>query len=127
MAEIQKTHAYTFAKSPTQIPVPGNKIIEEYIGLLNSSTSGVSVAKMVAPPGWEEPAQTPEFDEITIVLSGRMQVEMEGKAIELKPNQPFLAHKQNRIRYSNPYSEPAEYYAICIPAYSNETVNREND
>jgi mannose-6-phosphate isomerase-like protein (cupin superfamily) len=127
MSEIQNMGAYTFAKKPTGIPVPGNKVIDEYIGRLNSNTDNVSVAKMIAPPGWGEPRQIPEFDEITIVISGRMQVETDNEVIELKVNQPFLAHKNHSIRYSNPYDEPAEYWAICIPAFSNETVNRDKD
>lgn len=127
MANTEKTEAFTFAKKPTLIPVPGDKIIEEFIGLLNSETERVSVAKMVAPPGWGEPEQTPEFDEITIVLSGKMLVEMDGEKIELYPSQPFLAYKNHKVRYSNPFNEPAEYWAICVPAFTNETVNREND
>jgi mannose-6-phosphate isomerase-like protein (cupin superfamily) len=127
MTDVYKTDAFTFAKKPSRIPIPGNKVIEEFIGLLNSETEQVSVARMVAPPGWEEPEQTPEFDEITIVLSGKMRVEMDGKNFDLKPNQPFLAHKNCKIRYSNPFDETAEYWAICIPAFSIETVNREQD
>ncbi len=127
MADIKKTGAYTLAKKSTKIPVPGDKVIEEFIGLVNSGTTLTSVAKMVAPSGWGEPIQTPEFDEITIVLSGKMRVEISGDIVDLQPNQPFIAHKHQKVRYSNPFKEPAEYWAICIPAYSNETVNREND
>lgn len=127
MAEVEKQDAFTFAKKATQIPIPGNKVIEEFVGLLNSGTNQVSVAKMVAPPGWGEPPQTPEFDEITIVTSGKILVEIKEKAIEVQADQPFIAHKNNKIRYSNPFDTPAEYWAICIPAFSNETVNREND
>lgn len=127
MADMKKTGAYTLATTSTKIPVPGNKVIEEFIGLVNSGTAITSVAKMVAPPGWGEPAQTPEFDEITIVLSGKMRVEINGETVDLESNQPFIAHKHQNVRYSNPFEEPAEYWAICIPAYSNETVNRVND
>lgn len=112
------------ALAPVKIPVPGNKIIEEYIGLQNSGTSQFSVARMVAPPGWEEPKQTPAFDEITIVIRGMMQAEIDGKAVKIEPNQPFVARKGSTVRYSNPYDEPAEYWAICVPAFSPDTVNR---
>lgn len=117
---------YTHALSPAVIPVPGNKTIEEYLGLQNSGHRQLSVARMVAPPGWEEPAQTPEFDEVTIVLSGKMQAEIAGEVIEIEPSRPFLAHKGFKIRYSNPFDEPAEYWAICTPAFSTDTVNRED-
>lgn len=121
---LVRTTGSTHALAPVKIPVPGNKIIEEYIGLLNSGTSRFSVARMVAPPGWEEPEQTPEFDEITIVINGRMQAEVDGTVVEIAPNQPFVAHKNSTVRYSNPYGEPAEYWAVCVPAFSPETVNR---
>ena len=112
------------AITPTEIPVPGNKIIEEFIGLLNSGTSQFSVARMVAPPGWEEPEQTPEFDEVTIVIRGSMQAEIDGKSVKIEANQPFVALKNSTVRYSNPFDEPAEYWAVCVPAFSPDTVNR---
>lgn len=121
---LAKTKSSTHALAPVKIPVPGNKVIEEFIGLLNSGTSQFSVARMVAPPGWEEPEQTPEFDEITIVINGRMQAEVDGQAVEIAANQPFVAHKNCTVRYSNPFDEQAEYWAVCVPAFSPETVNR---
>lgn len=119
--------AYTYAVSPTVIPVPGNKSIKEYLGLKNTGHRQLSVARMVAPPGWAEPAQSPEFDEVTIVLSGKMQVEIAGEVIDIDAGQPFLAHKGHTIRYSNPFDEPAEYWAICAPAFSIHTANREDN
>ncbi len=127
MSDLQKQDAYTFAKTPTDIPIPGDKVIQEYIGRLNSSTESISAAKMVAPPGWEEPRQIPEFDELTIVLSGKIQVEIDNEVIELQVDEPFIAHKRHFVRYSNPYDEPAEYWSICIPAFSIETVNRDKE
>lgn len=118
------TEGSMHAISPVKIPVPGNKIIEEYIGLQNSGTSQFSVARMLAPPGWEEPEQTPEFDEVTIVIRGRMQAEIDGRAVNIEANQPFVARKNSTVRYSNPFGEPAEYWAVCVPAFSPETVNR---
>ena len=121
-----RKEAYTHALSPAVIPVPGNKTIEEFLGHQNSGHQQLSVARMVAPPGWEEPPQTPEFDEVTIVLSGKMQAEIAGEVIEIDAGQPFLVHKGHTIRYSNPFNEPAEYWAICTPAFSIDTVNRED-
>ncbi|PWN07930.1 cupin domain-containing protein [Rhodohalobacter mucosus] len=118
------TEGSIHALSPVKIPVPGNKIIEEYIGLQNSGTSQFSVARMVAPPGWEEPEQKPEFDEVTIVIRGRMQAEVDGKLVKIEANQPFVARKNCTVRYSNPFDEEAEYWAVCVPAFSPDTVNR---
>lgn len=119
------SHSHQHPEKPTPIPVPGGKLIEEFIGRVNSGTDSVSLARMTAPPGWEEPEQTPEFDEITLVISGKMQVEINGETITVEPERPFLAHRHQTVRYSNPFDEPAEYWAICTPAFSNVTVNRE--
>lgn len=127
MKNAVKRVAYTLAKEPARVPVPGNKTIEEFIGQLNSETNEVSVAYMIAPPGWKEPEQTPEFDEITIVVSGCMQVEAAGDKIILEANQTILIHRNQTVRYSNPFEESVEYWAICIPAFTNETVNRETE
>ncbi len=118
---------YILGDRAAEISVPGNKTIEEFIGRVSSGTGEFSVAKMVAPPGWEEPAQVPEFDELTLILSGKMRVEIEGDIITIEKDQPFIARKNCKVRYSNPFDTPAEYWAVCIPAFSNETVNREND
>ena len=112
--------------APTLIPVPGEppKQIEEFVGKVNSRTDGVSIARMVAPPGWEEPAQTPEFDEYTIVLRGLVQVEHDGGIVDVRAGEAILTQAGERVRYSTP-GEGAEYIAVCLPAFSPERVNRE--
>lgn len=109
--------------APTRIPVPGNKLIEEYIGRVNSGDSAVSVAHMHSPPGWSEPGQTPEFDEVTLVLQGYMRVEHASGSTEVRPGQAIVAEKGEWVRYSTP--EGAEYVAICLPAFAPGTVHRD--
>ena len=110
---------------PALIPVPGGKRIEEFIGRVNTGTTSVSVARMVAPPGWSEPYQTPEFAEVTIVVRGRMRLEHDGTEIDVNAGETVLSEPGDRIRYSNPFSEEAEYWAICLPAFSLEAAHRE--
>ena len=99
---------------PTRrFPVPGNKMIEEYIGCVNSGDTGVSIAHMHSPPGWSEPGQRPSSTSITLVLGGLMRVEHEGGAMEARAGQAILARKGEWVRYSTP--EGAEYVAICLP------------
>lgn len=109
--------------APTIIPVPGNKNIEEFVGRVNSGEAQVSIARMRSPAGWSEPGQRPDFDEFTIVLSGALRVEYEGGAMEVKANQAVVARKGEWVRYSTP--EGAEYVAVCIPAFSPESVHRD--
>ena len=112
--------------SPTSIPVPGGKIINEHVGRVNSGTEAVSVAHMVAPPGWEEPAQTPEFDEVTVVLEGTVVVHHDGGELTVRAGEAVLTRAGEKVRYScGP--EGAEYVAVCLPAFSPETVNREDE
>ncbi len=116
--------------SPTRIPVPGGKVIDEHIGAVNTPEAGlqasVSVARMVAPAGWSEPFQTPEFDEITVVLAGRVIVDHDGGSLEVGAGQTVVTRGGERIRYScGP--EGAEYVAICLPAFSPDTVHREGE
>src|SRR4029077_5410712 len=106
--------------APTLIPVPGNKIVEEYIGRVNSGDSQASVAHMRSPAGWSEPGQRPEFDEYTIVLKGMMRVEHDDGVTEVQAGQALIAHKGEWVRYSTPNG--AEYVAICVPAFSPDTV-----
>ena len=113
----------TLVSAPTKIPVPGNKVIEEYIGRVNSGHASVSVAHMHSPAGWSEPGQTPEFEEFTLVLAGYMRVEHASGATEVRPGQAIVTHKGEWVRYSTP--EGAEYIAICIPAFSPDTVHRD--
>ena len=117
----------TKTETPTRIPVPGQKLIEEYIGRVNTQTQSVSVAHMIAPPGWSEPYQTPEFDEITIVIRGTMRVDHAGMEIDVSANQTIMVGAGERIRYSNPFQEEAEYWAICLPAFSPEAAHREDE
>ena len=112
--------------SPTRIAVAGEppKVIEEFIGLVNSGTNDVSIARMVAPAGWEEPAQTPEFDEYIIVLRGLVRVESAEGTTDVAAGEAIVARRGERVRYSTPSGE-AEYIAVCLPAFSPDVVNRE--
>ena len=111
--------------APTRIPVPGDKLIEEYVGRVHTGTSTLSVAHMVAPPGWDEPYQQPGFDEVTIVVRGTMRVEHDGGHEDVRAGQTILCEVGERIRYSNPFAEEAEYWAVCAPAFSPAAVHRE--
>lgn len=112
---------------PTRIQAAGNqpKLIEEYIGRVNSQTEAVSIAQMKSPSGWSEPGQRPEFDEFTLVLKGMLRVEYEGGELEVRAGQAAIARKGEWIRYSTPEAEGAEYIAICLPAFSPDTVHRD--
>jgi mannose-6-phosphate isomerase-like protein (cupin superfamily) len=115
--------------APTRIPVPGGKVIDEYVGRVNTGTEAVSVAHMVAPGGWTEPAQAPEFDEVTVVLRGMVRVEVadeEGAitTLDVPAGQAVLTRAGERVRYSTGDAE-TEYVAVCLPAFSPEGVNRD--
>jgi mannose-6-phosphate isomerase-like protein (cupin superfamily) len=112
---------------PTVIEAAGNKPkrIEEYAGRVNSGHAAVSVARMVSPEGWEEPGQTPEFEEVTVVLKGMLRVEHAGGALEVRAGQAVVAAPGEWIRYSSPEPGGAEYVAICLPAFSPDTVHRD--
>ena len=110
-------------EAPTQIPVPGNKIIDEYIGRVNSGDTQASIAHMRSPAGWSEPGQRPDFDEYTVVLKGVMRVEHEAGVTEVRAGQAIIARKGEWVRYSTP--EGAEYMAICVPAFAPDTVHRD--
>jgi len=117
----------TLISAPTRIQSAGNKpkLIDEYIGRVNSQTSGTSVAHMRSPGGWKEPGQTPEFDEFTIVLRGVLRVKHEGGEIDVREGQAVIAHKGEWVQYSTPDPDGAEYIAVCLPAFSMETVHRD--
>lgn len=112
---------------PTRIEAAGNKpkLIDEYIGRVNSGTSALSVAHMRSPGGWQEPGQRPEFDEFTVVLRGTLRVEHEGGALEVQAGQAVITHAGEWVRYSTPGEEGAEYIAVCLPAFSPGTVHRD--
>ncbi len=109
--------------APVRVPVPGGKLIDEYVGRASTGSSAVSVAHMRSPAGWEEPAQTPAFDEVTLVLAGTVRVEHAEGVLEVGPGQAVLTRAGERVRYTTP--DGAEYVAVCLPAFSPETVNRE--
>ncbi|HEY7306553.1 MAG TPA: cupin domain-containing protein [Bryobacteraceae bacterium] len=119
--------APTLIPRPARVEAAGNrpKLIDEYIGRANSGTTGVSIAHMRSPTGWEEPGQRPEFDEFTVVLKGILRVEYSGGALDVQAGQAVIAHKGEWVRYSTPGPEGAEYIAICIPAFSPGAVHRD--
>jgi ethanolamine utilization protein EutQ (cupin superfamily) len=112
---------------PTRIQAAGNKpkLIDEYIGRVNSKTTQTSIAHMRSPGGWVEPGQTPEFDEYTIVLKGLLRVTHTVGTIDVKAGQAIIAQKGEWVQYSTPDADGAEYIAICLPAFSMETVHRD--
>ena len=112
--------------APTRIPVPGGKVIDEHVGAASIGTDAVSVAHMVAPPGWEEPYQTPEFDEITVVVRGSIHVDCDGERHEVRAGQSIVTTAGERIRYAAG-SDGAEYVAICLPAFTPDRVHREDE
>ena len=119
----------TLVPKPTVIAAAGNKPkrIEEYAGRVNSGHSTVSVARMVSPEGWIEPGQRPQFEEITVVLRGVLRVEHEGGMLDVQAGQAVIAHPGEWVRYSSPESGGAEYVAICLPAFSPDTVHRDEE
>ena len=114
-------------QAPYVVPTNDGKLIEEHFGSVANGKSDLSVAHMVAPPGWSEPHQNPEFDEYTLMVRGRKQIEINGEKVTLKPGESILIKKGVRVKYSNPFDEEAEYWSVCIPAFSLDSVNREND
>lgn len=117
----------TLIPQPTRITAVGNKpkLIDEYIGRVNTKTSAASIAHMHSPAGWTEPGQTPEFDEFTIVLKGTLRVEHRTGTLDVAAGQAVIAHAGEWIRYSTPHEGGAEYIAVCLPAFSIETVHRD--
>lgn len=117
----------TLIAQPTRISAAGTKpkLIDEYIGRVNTKTDGASVAHMRSPQGWEEPGQTPEFDEFTLVLEGMVRVRHKDGQIDVGPGQAVIAHRGEWIQYSTPAEGGAEYIAVCLPAFSMETVHRD--
>ncbi len=116
---------YTIQKSPFIVPTTDGKIIKEHFGLASDGNAQLSIAHMIAPSGWSEPFQTPEFDEYTYVIKGRKQFIVDNEIIVLDAGQSIKINKNTRVQYSNPFTEPCEYIAICSPAFSIDSVNRE--
>ena len=118
----------TLISQPTRIQAAGNKpkLIDEYIGRVNSKTSSVSVAHMRSPQGWEEPGQSPEFDEFTIVIKGTVRVHHKNGIMDVSAGQAVVAHSGEWIKYTTPLEGGAEYIAVCLPAFSMETVHRDS-
>jgi mannose-6-phosphate isomerase-like protein (cupin superfamily) len=114
-------------EKPTVIEAAGNmpKTIEEYIGRVNSGHSNASVARMVSPEGWVEPGQRPDFEEVTVVIRGMLRVEFEGGAMDVRQGQAVVASPGEWVRYSSPEFGGAEYIAVCLPAFSPDTVHRD--
>ena len=117
----------TLIAAPSIVAAAGTKPkrIEEFAGRINSGHAEVSVARMVSPPGWVEPGQRPEFEEITVVLSGLLRVEFEGGALEVRAGQAVVTKAGEWVRYSTPEADGAEYVAVCIPAFSAAIVHRD--
>lgn len=116
-------------EKPSVIQAAGNKPkrIEEYAGRVNSGHTKVSVARMVSPAGWVEPGQRPDFEEVTVVLKGALEVEYEGGAMTVRAGQAVVARPGEWIRYSSPEPGGAEYVAVCLPAFSPATVHRDDE
>ncbi len=114
-------------EQPTRIEAAGNKpkLIDEFFGHVNSGTSDISIARMQSPSGWVEPGQTPEFDEYTVVLRGKLKVETKDGTLEVNAGQGVLTSKGEWIRYSTPGPDGAESIAVCLPAFSPDTVHRD--
>ena len=113
--------------SPTTVPAGSDppKVIDEYIGRVNSQTESASVAYMKSPAGWTEPGQTPTFDEFTAVLKGMLRVEHKDGVLDVRAGQALIAHKGEWVRYSSPSPEGAEYIAVCVPAFSTDLARRD--
>jgi len=117
---------YFVQKHPLTIPTSDGKLIQEHYGQATDGDTKISIARMVAPPGWSEPFQTPEFDEYTVVVRGRKQCIVDGETIILEAGQSIKICKNTRVQYANPFEEECEYIAICLPAFSLDHVHREN-
>jgi mannose-6-phosphate isomerase-like protein (cupin superfamily) len=124
---VKETEMATLIEKPTTIQAAGQppKLIEEFIGRVNSKTTVVSIARMKSPSGWSEPGQTPEFDEYTVVLFGSLHVKLKGQEFDVVAGQAIIVEAGEWVQYSTPSPEGAEYIAVCIPAFSPTMVHRE--
>ncbi|MDN3618811.1 MULTISPECIES: cupin domain-containing protein [Polaribacter] len=116
---------YTIQKAPFVVPTTDGKVIEEHFGQATDGNSQISIAHMIAPSGWNEPFQTPEFEEYTYIIKGKKQFIIDGETIILSAGESIKIEKNTRVQYSNPFIEPCEYMAVCLPAFSIDLVHRE--
>lgn len=116
---------YTLQVAPFIVPTTDGKYIAEHFGLATNGDASISVAYMKAPPGWSEPFQTPEFDEVTLIFRGKKQFIIDGETIILKAGESIKINKGTRVQYSNPFNETVEYMSVCTPAFSPNLVHRE--
>lgn len=121
-----KHKKYKIQNSPFIVPTTDGKIIKEHFGLASDGNAQISIAHMLAPAGWSEPFQTPEFDEFTFIIKGKKQFIIEDEMVVLNAGESIKIEKNTRVQYSNPFTEPCEYLAICLPAFSIDAVNRED-
>ncbi|WP_407266816.1 cupin domain-containing protein [Tenacibaculum maritimum] len=118
---------YTVQKKPFVVPTTDGKLIEEHFGNAGDGNSEISIAHMVAPPGWSEPFQRPVFEEYTYIIKGKKQFIINGESIVLSAGESIKIEKNVRVQYANPFDEECEYIAICLPAFSMDLVNREKE
>lgn len=116
---------YLKQTSPFIVPTTDGKTIEEHFGLASTREEKLSIAHMIAPPGWSEPHQCPEFDEYILMVRGRKLIEFETDRVILNAGESLLVRKGSRVKYSNPFEDDAEYWSVCLPAFSPATVHRE--
>lgn len=118
---------YTLQKSPFVVPTEDGKYIGEHFGLASTGNDAISIAHMKAPVDWSEPFQTPDFEEYTLVISGKKQIEVDEKTLVLEAGESIKINAGTRVRYSNPFDNVCEYVSICTPAFNMDSVNREKE
>ncbi len=118
--------SYIKQSNPFVFPTTDGKLIEEHFGLATTNDKHISIAHMIAPAGWSEPFQNPQFDKYTLVSKGKKLFEVDGESVEVNAGQSILIKKNSRVRYNNPFNEACEYWSVCLPAFSMETVGRES-
>ncbi len=117
--------SFVHQQQPFRVPTTDGKTIEEHFGVASTGGNDVSVAHMIAPAGWSEPPQCPEFDEYTMMVRGKKKIEVDGKTVILYSGDTLLVRKGSSVQYSNPFEDDAEYWSVCIPAFSPQSVHRQ--
>jgi mannose-6-phosphate isomerase-like protein (cupin superfamily) len=117
--------SYLKQASPFVVPTSDGKLIEEHFGRASAGGGALSIARMVAPPGWSEPAQRPEFDEYTLVIRGRKRVSVDGEELTVAAGESLLVRRGASVRYANPFAEEVEYVSVCAPAFAPELAHRD--